>query len=80
MLKTCYLRMFFEHFQHLCFHIIQAVLQDRTGINKDFVVDQETGYAQGSDHFTCLSIKMLVIIINIPVDTFVDLHIDAGVI
>ena len=72
--------MLLEELHDFAFHIIQSVFQNRTGVYEIAIVQQIAGNAQGADHFAGSCIKMLVVIINKPIYSFIHNHVHASIV
>ena len=80
MLQAGNYRVLSKQIHDFFFYISQSIIQNRTGINMIAVMNQIAGNAQSADHATAFCIKMLIIIINEPVNGFINLHINAGIV
>ena len=80
MLQTGNYRMLSKQIHDFFFYISQSIIQNRTGINMIAVVNQIAGNAQSTDHAAAFCVKMLIVIINKPVNGFINLHINAGIV
>ena len=80
MLQAGNYRMLSKQIHDFFFYISQSIIQNRTGINMIAVVNQIAGNAQSTDHTTAFCVKMLIVIINKPVNGFINLHINAGIV
>ena len=80
MLQAGNYRMLSKQIHDFFFYISQSIIQNRTGINMIAVVNQIAGNAQSTDHAAAFCVKMLIVIINKPVNGFINLHINAGIV
>ena len=73
-------RMLFKELHDFTLHIIKGVFQNRAGVHKITIVQQEARNAQGADHSAGCSIKMLIVIIHKPVYAFIYNHIYTSIV
>ena len=71
MFQTCDYRIFFEHCQQLFFHMVKSIFQNGTRANMIVVVNQVARNTQGTNHFAAFCVKMLVVVVHVPVNSFI---------
>ena len=80
MLQTGNHGMLFKELHDFAFNIIKGILQNRAGVNKIAVMQQIARNAQSANHFAGGGVKMLVVIIHKPVDSFIHYHVHTSVV
>ena len=80
MFQSCDYRIFFEHCHKLFFYMVKSIFQNGTGANVIIVVNQVAGNTQSTNHFATFCVKMLIVIIHVPVYSFINHQIDTRIV
>ena len=60
--------------------MVKSIFQNGTGANVIVIVNQVAGNTQSANHFATFCIKMLIVVVNIPVNSFIYGQVNARVV